>query len=97
MQSSYKVIHIFRKVAILEGISFLLIGITMYLKYEMAMPKPNFIVGIVHGILFIVYCFMLAWLFFSDKWKFSEGFWSLVASLLPFGTFVADRYIFSKK
>lgn len=97
MQSSFKLLQIFRKVAILEGISFLLIGITMYLKYEMAMPKPNFIVGLIHGVLFIAYCFMLAWLFFRDKWKFSEGFWGLAASFLPFGTFVADKYIFSKK
>lgn len=92
-----KILNIFRKIAILEGISFLLIGITMYMKYEMAMPKPNYIVGLAHGLLFIAYCFLLALLFFRDKWKFSEGVLSFVASLLPFGTFVADKYIFSRK
>ena len=92
-----KILNIFRKIAILEGISFLLIGITMYMKYEMAMPKPNYIVGLAHGLLFIAYCFLLALLFFRDKWKFSEGVLSFAASLLPFGTFVADKYIFSRK
>ncbi len=97
MNSSNKLLNIFRKVAIFEGVSFLLIGITMYLKYEMNMPKPNYFVGSVHGGLFIAYCVLLAWLFFRDKWKFSEGFFGFVASLIPFGTFVADKYIFSKK
>jgi integral membrane protein len=92
-----KILNIFRKIAFLEGISFLLIGITMYLKYEMAMPKPNYIVGLAHGLLFIAYCILLAVLFFKDKWKFSEGLFGFVASLVPFGTFVADKYIFSKK
>jgi integral membrane protein len=92
-----KLLSIFRKIAFIEGISFLLIGITMYLKYEMAMPKPNYIVGMAHGVLFITYCVLLAWLFFRDKWKLSEGFLGFAASLIPFGTFVADRYIFSKK
>ncbi|MFB0907859.1 MAG: integral membrane protein [Spirosomataceae bacterium] len=97
MQSSNKLLSIFRKIAFIEGISFLLIGVTMYLKYQMAMPKPNYIVGMAHGVLFITYCVLLAWLFFRDKWKFSEGFFGFVASLIPFGTFVADKYIFSKK
>ncbi len=97
MLLSNKLLNIFRKIAILEGISFLLIFITMYFKYEMDMPKPNYFVGMIHGLLFITYCIMLAWLFFRDKWKFAEGFFGFAASLLPFGTFVADKYIFSKK
>lgn len=92
-----KLLSFFRKIAFAEGVSYLLLGITMYLKYEMAMPKPNYIVGMAHGGLFIVYCILLAWLFFQDKWKFSEGFFGFVASLIPFGTFVADKYIFRKK
>jgi integral membrane protein len=90
-------LNIFRKIAFLEGISFLLIGITMWMKYEMAMPKPNYIVGLAHGVLFITYCVFLALLFFRDKWKFSEVILAFIASLIPFGTFVADKYIFSRK
>ena len=92
-----QLLDIFRKVAILEGVSYLLLGITMYLKYQMDMPKPNYIVGMAHGGLFIAYCIMLAVLFFRDNWKFMEGFWGFAASLIPFGTFVADKKIFSKK
>lgn len=90
-------LNFFRKIAILEGISFLLIGITMYIKYKMAMPLPNYIVGMAHGMLFLVYCILLILLFFRDKWKFSEGFLGFLASFIPFGTFIADKYIFSKK
>ena len=53
-------LSIFRKIAFLEGVSFLLIGITMYMKYEMAMPKPNYIVGLAHGVLFITSQFLHA-------------------------------------
>ncbi|MDP5121474.1 MAG: DUF3817 domain-containing protein [Spirosomaceae bacterium] len=97
MNSSNKLLSIFRKIAFAEGVSYLLLGVTMYLKYEMDMPKPNYIVGSVHGGLFIAYCILLAILFFRDKWKFSEGFFGFAASLIPLGTFVADKYIFRKK
>jgi integral membrane protein len=32
----------------------------------------------------------------KTKWGIKNTFWALLASLLPFGTFVADRKIFSK-
>jgi integral membrane protein len=67
-----------------------LLGITMVLKYQYGMPKPNYIVGMAHGILFILYVFLLlqvGWRYKWSRWKMAAAF---VASLLPFGTFYAD-------
>lgn len=82
----------FRKVALAEGISFLvLLGIAMPLKYFADMPMAVTIVGSLHGILFVAF-FILAREVMSDykkgfKWLVKAG----LASLLPFGTFVMDR------
>ena len=82
----------FRKVALAEGISFLvLLGIAMPLKYFADMPMAVTIVGSLHGILFVAF-FIVAGAVMSDykkgfKWLVKAG----LASLLPFGTFVMDK------
>jgi integral membrane protein len=87
----------FRTIAKLEGISFLMILlISMPLKYMYDMHMPNKIIGMVHGILFILYVLMLYWIADEKKWSGRIIFWGLVAAVLPFGTFVADKRLFLK-
>lgn len=86
-----------RLLAILEGISYLLFAITMPMKYMMDMGMPNKIVGMIHGVLFLAYCIWVVVYANDVKWKLSNTLWSLLASLLPFGTFVADAKIFKKE
>lgn len=83
-----------RILAVLEGISYLLLGLTMPLKYMYEMPMPNKIVGMAHGVLFIAYIIFVFLVNQEQKWKFSTVFWAYFASLIPFGTFVADAKIF---
>lgn len=52
--SANSILKILRVVAILEGISYLLLFITMPLKRLYAMPEPNYFVGMAHGVL--IYC-----------------------------------------
>ncbi|MEO8770672.1 MAG: DUF3817 domain-containing protein [Ferruginibacter sp.] len=87
-----KTLSLFRRIAIAEGISFLvLLCIAMPLKYFADMPMAVKIVGYMHGFLFIGFV-LLAW---ETKNKLNKGFgWfglAFLASLLPFGTFVLDR------
>jgi len=81
-------------VALMEGVSFLLFAITMPLKYGYGITEPNFVVGLIHGLLFMLYIALgLRCAFFYD-WKFSFSLGVFVASLLPFGTFYLDaRYL----
>jgi integral membrane protein len=87
---------ILRILALLEGISFLSFAITMPLKRMYDMPLPNLIVGNIHGFLFIAYCIMVFVVNQEKKWSLATNFWAYAASLIPFGTFVADAKIFKK-
>jgi integral membrane protein len=86
-----------RILAILEGISYLLLAITVPIKYGLEIGWPNQIVGMAHGVLFIAYCLWVVVYAREAKWKLSTIAWSLIASLLPIGTFVADAKIFKKE
>ena len=84
----------FRFIAFLEGCSFLLLGITMILKYKYAMPGPNYVVGMAHGVLFIAYVFLLVHVAYLHKWTIKKASLGFLASLVPFGTFYADKKLF---
>ncbi len=82
----------FRTIAILEGISFLLLmGLTMPLKYWAGFRLPNLYVGYAHGILFIGYVVLAAIVCWKLRWGIRRYLILFLASLLPFGTFYADR------
>ena len=85
-----------RIVGFLEGCSYLLLGFTMILKYKFMLPKPNYVVGMFHGLLFIAYVALVIKVAMSKKWGFLTTFWALIASLIPFGTFYADKKIFTR-
>jgi integral membrane protein len=87
----------FRVVAFLEGCSFILFGITMPLKYMMGFPKPNYFVGMAHGVLFIVYVVLLASVVIKYKWSFKKAILAFLASFVPFGTFYADKKLFREE
>jgi integral membrane protein len=86
-----------RIIAFLEGVSFLSLGITMYLKYSLQMPLANQIVGMAHGMLFIAYVFLVFWVAKEKQWNINQQAGAYLASVLPFGTFVADARIFRKQ
>ncbi len=87
-----------RLLALLEGISYLLLmGICMPLKYIFNIPEPTYPVGLAHGVLFVAYCVWVLIVTLERKWSFGTMMLAGVASLLPFGTFVADKKIFLKE
>lgn len=88
---------ILRIVGILEGISFLSFIVTMPLKYIYGITAPNQFVGMGHGILFITYVFLVFWVSQEQKWDTPSKILAYIASLVPFGTFVADAKIFRQK
>lgn len=81
-----------------EGASFLiLIFICVPLKHIWGIPQPTLYIGAVHGVLFIFYCTMVLLTKQEQQWDFKKTFWALLASILPFGTFVADARLFNKQ
>ena len=83
-----------RIIAFLEGCSYLLLGFTMILKYKYAMPQPNYIVGLAHGILFVLYVGLLLQVSLILRWNLLKIVGAFLASLIPFGTFWADKALF---
>ncbi|MGX1930686.1 DUF3817 domain-containing protein [Flagellimonas sp. 2504JD4-2] len=85
-------LRLFRYTAILEGISYLLLfGFTMPLKYWADILEPNKLVGYVHGGLFIAYVLIAVVFCWQRKWSIKRFIVLFAASLLPFGTFYADK------
>ncbi len=84
-----------RLLAFIEGVSFLiLLFVTMPLKYAFQMPEPNKVFGIVHGLLFVLYIFAVIQIKIEQQWKTRKMFLALFASVVPFGTFWADKKLF---
>ena len=93
----YASLQYLRIFGFLEGVSYLAFAITMPLKYVYELHEPNYVVGMIHGVLFITYCVLVLLVARQHKWKFfPTTFAAGIASLLPFGTFVADAKIFRK-
>ena len=82
-----------RILAILEGISFLLLFPTIILKYGFEMGLPNKIVGSIHGLLFILYSIWVIYYAIKKKWSLMKTLICLAASLFPFATFIVDQKI----
>ncbi|MFY0605250.1 MAG: DUF3817 domain-containing protein [Cyclobacteriaceae bacterium] len=82
-----------RILALLEGISYLLLFVAMPIKYGLDIPEPNYIVGMAHGLLFILYVIVSLQCSLIHRWGLMNSIIVLVASLLPFGTFYVDKKI----
>lgn len=81
-----------RLLALLEGVSFLvLLGIAMPLKYYFDQPDSVKIVGMAHGVLFVLYTINLLIVHIKFKWSIWVTFGAFIASFIPFGTFYADK------
>ena len=87
----------FRLISFIEGISFLiLVFIAMPLKYLAGYPLAVKIVGMAHGVLFIL--FVIALIIASKKYKWHFlSFQLFVYSLIPFGFILIEKIIMKKK
>jgi integral membrane protein len=82
----------FRAVAMLEGVSYLLLLlVAMPLKYAAGWPLGVKLVGAAHGVLFVAYVFTLAQAASAHGWGARRAGVAMLASLLPLGAFWLDR------
>ena len=87
---------ILKKVAILEGISYLLFAVTVPLKRIYNYHWPNKIVGMSHGILFILYILLVYINSKVERWNWKTKAFLYLASVIPFGTFIVEKKILKK-
>ena len=82
----------FRIVGFLEGISYLLLmSLGLYFKYVLNDPSYVKLLGMPHGLLFMLYL-ILAYLIKDEmQWKFKDLSIVFLGSIIPFGTFYVDQ------
>lgn len=82
----------FRIIGFIEGISYLvLLFIAMPMKYMMGIAVATKIVGMTHGILFIIFLIILMQAAQKHNFSMKDSIIFFVASLIPFGTFYTDK------
>jgi integral membrane protein len=81
-----------------EGTSFLLLLlIAMPLKYLAGLPSAVMLVGMAHGVLWLLFLAALGHAAYVMKWPFIRLAAGFVASVLPFGPFVFDSSLRKKQ
>ena len=87
----------FRIIAFLEGVSYLLLlTLGLYYKYYLFNDTYVKLLGMPHGILFILYVLMAFLFKRNQRWSNIEFCIILLASIIPFGTFYVERKYLKK-
>ena len=90
-------INIYRLTAFLEGVSYiLLLFIAVPIKYLLNEALYVKILGMPHGILFILYILFSIIAKIKYNWNFRKFLVISIASLVPFGTFYIDKKYLTK-
>lgn len=94
MSSNTQALSWFRNIALIEGISMVVLVTFSVLKrttdYEWALLGVKY-VGWAHGILFIAYVYFLWACAAKYNWRIGRIVIFFVASLIPFAPFVVER------
>jgi integral membrane protein len=84
--------NIFRIVSFLEGVSYLLLlFVAVPIKYFQGDASYVKILGMPHGVLFMLYIVFAIVLQKQMKWNLKTLGIVMIASVLPFGTFYVDK------
>jgi len=83
---------LFRFIAFLEGLSYLLLlFVATPVKYILGDPTYVKLLGMPHGVLFMAYIVFSVFMSFKQKWSIKVLLVVLLASIIPFGTFYVDK------
>lgn len=81
-----------RLTALTEAVSYvLLLGVAMPLKYAWGMPLLVSVVGMVHGLLFLLLIWLLLRAHFEFRWPFGRLGLLFAAAFVPLWPFFLDR------
>ena len=86
-------LHLFRRVAVAEAITWALLLVGMFLKYVTGTTELGVrIFGMVHGIVFVAYCVTTVLVAVDQRWSLRRTALGLAAAVPPFCTVWFDRY-----
>ena len=83
---------ILRLISFAEGVSYLvLLYCAIYHKRILGEPEAIRIPGMIHGVLFMLFCLALGYVWIERKWSLKKVVFAFVCSLLPFAPFYLER------
>ncbi len=83
---------ILRIVSLAEGVSFLvLLYFAIYHKRILGDADAIKLPGMIHGVLFLLFCLALAHVWAERKWPWRKAAFAFICSLLPFAPFYLER------
>ncbi|MFC4403738.1 DUF3817 domain-containing protein [Gracilibacillus xinjiangensis] len=81
----------FRIIGFLEGLSLLvLLFVAMPLKYLAGLPEAVTVIGTLHGVLFILYLAVIAYVTFKIRWSLLWVISAIAVAFIPFGNLLFD-------
>lgn len=81
-----------RLVSFAEGVSFLvLLYFSIYHKRILGDEDAIQVPGMIHGVLFVLFCLALGHVWIDRKWKFGKVAFAFICSLVPFAAFYLER------
>ena len=90
--SQFYMINLYRKIALIEGISYLiLLFIAMPLKYVFNIAEAVKYFGWIHGVLFLVFAVVLLAAAIKYRWSLKRVIIYTIGSVLPFVPFYLDK------
>lgn len=83
---------LFRLIALLEGLSYLLLlFVAVPIKYQLGDPYYVKLLGMPHGLLFVCYIVFAVFYKVELNWPIKTFVIVLLGSVVPFGTFYVDK------
>ncbi len=87
-------LSLLRLVSLLEGLSYLvLLYYAIYHKRILGDADAIRVPGMIHGVLFVIFCMVLLLVWIGRKWPFKRAAFAFVCSLLPFAPFYLERVL----
>jgi len=96
MMNIQSLLKFLRIVAVLEAFSWIALLIAMYYKWVLDITTYMNLIGRLHGFMFMGFVVLVVVVGLQMKWRKREIAWSLLSSLPPCGTILADYAIFKK-
>jgi integral membrane protein len=84
-------LHLFRRVAIAEAVTWALLLTGMVFKYTDVTDLGVRVFGMVHGVVFIAFVLTTVLVAVDQRWSAGRTVLTLLASIPPFFTILADR------
>jgi integral membrane protein len=82
-----------RIVAVAEATSFLALIVASIIKHSDGGEGGVQILGPIHGVLFLAFVGLVLFERISQHWSMKTTLWLLVASVIPFGGYVAEVWL----